>query len=67
MPLILWAIGIAAAILIGRALLRQARRINSELHRAAAGSKERDEPTALPTLERDPVSGIYRPKSRTRA
>jgi hypothetical protein len=56
-PLILWAIGAVGAAIAGRWLYREGRRINAELH-----PDERVDETPLRTLERDPQTGIYRPK-----
>jgi hypothetical protein len=56
-PLILWAAGIIGAAVIGRVLYREARRINAKLHPESRA----EEPPAR-TLERDPKTGVYRPK-----
>jgi hypothetical protein len=56
-PLILWVIGIAGAAVAGRWVYREGRRINAELH---PQQHVDDVPTG--TLERDPRTGIYRPK-----
>ena len=59
-PLILWALGVAGAAITGRWLYKESRRINAELHP--------DEPQPVNDrergrkLERDPHTGIYRPK-----
>jgi len=57
-PLILWALGAAGAAIAGRWLYREARRINAELH------PEQQHPAEEPVrrLERDPQTGVYRPK-----
>ena len=56
-PLILWALGAVGAAVAGRWLYRESQRINAELH---------PEPPVdeLPArkLERDPATGVYRPK-----
>jgi hypothetical protein len=56
-PLILWALGAVGAAVAGRWLYREAQRINAELH----PEQPVDE---LPAhkLERDPATGVYRPK-----
>ena len=56
-PLILWALGVAAAAVLGRVLYRESQRINAELHPEPANEHQ-----SAPTLERDPLTGIYRPK-----
>ena len=57
-PLIVWALGVIGAVALARLIAREARRINAELHpRAPMPGKDE----AIP-LERDPVTGVYRPK-----
>jgi hypothetical protein len=61
-PLIVWALGLVGAFLVGRWIANEARRRSAELrarHAESAGKTERDRSR---TLERDPVTGIYRPK-----
>lgn len=58
-PLILWALGAASAAVVGRVLYRESRRINAELHPKSRPKSERD---SAPKLERDPKTGVYRPK-----
>ena len=58
-PLILWALGAAGAAIVGRVLYRESQRINSELHPEAPPTNERD---VGRKLERDPNTGVYRPK-----
>jgi hypothetical protein len=58
-PLILWALGAAAAAVLGRMLYRESQRINAELHPEPEAPNEHQ---SAPTLERDPLTGIYRPK-----
>jgi hypothetical protein len=58
-PLILWILGATGAALAGRWLYRESRRVNAELH---PEQKPVDEPQAVPRLERDPNTGVYRPK-----
>ncbi len=60
-PVILWALGAIGATLAAKLLARQARRINAELH------PDETQPVDLghvkvQKLERDPKTGIYRPK-----
>jgi hypothetical protein len=57
-PLIVWALGVVGAVALARLIVREARRINAELHPAAPASGDRDPVT----LERDPATGVYRPK-----
>jgi hypothetical protein len=58
-PLILWALGAASAAIVGRVLYRESLRINAELHPEPRPRSERD---AARKLERDPKTGVYRPK-----
>ena len=58
-PLIVWALGVVGAVALARLIVREARRINAELHPAAPASGDQD---AAVTLERDPATGVYRPK-----
>jgi len=59
-PLILWILGVAGAAIVGRVLYRESQRINAELHpepQPAGGERARAH-----KLERDPKTGVYRPK-----
>jgi len=55
-PLIVWALGAVGAVALGRLVVRQARRIQAQLHAHAPAADE------AVTLERDPKTGVYRPK-----
>jgi hypothetical protein len=57
-PLIVWALGVVGAMAVARLIVREARRINAELHPAAPPPAD----GAPVTLERDPKTGVYRPK-----
>ena len=61
-PLIVWALGALGAILIGRWIANEARRRNAELRARQAEGVGRGEREQARTLERDPATGIYRPK-----
>ena len=56
-PLILWAVGLVGAAVAGRFLYRESQRINGELYPEA-----QPEETPPQGLQRDPKSGVYRPK-----
>jgi hypothetical protein len=60
-PVIVWVIGMLAAVWIGRQIAREWRRLHAEL-RAKREPHERAGRDEMRTLERDPVTGIYRPK-----
>jgi hypothetical protein len=63
-PVIAWTLAAIGAVAVSKVLAREWRRVNAELdaqeqasERSQAGA--RDE---LPTLRRDPASGVYRPQ-----
>jgi hypothetical protein len=57
-PLIVWALGVVGAVALARVIAREARRINAVLHpRAPVPGKDE-----AVRLERDPQTGVYRPK-----
>ena len=60
-PVILWALGAVGAAVAGRWLFREARRVNAELHPNEQPTPV-DERTSARKLERDPRTGVYRPK-----
>ena len=57
-PLIAWAIGAVGAAFAGRWLYKESRRINAELHPEQMPQSEIE----MGKLERDPKTGVYRPK-----
>ena len=59
-PVILWMLGAVGAVAAGRWLYREAQRINAELH--PERSAPVDERASVRKLERDPRTGVYRPK-----
>jgi hypothetical protein len=59
-PLIFWTVGALGATVMTRWLIKETRRINSELDRVKAATA--DTPADRPVLTRDPKTGIYRPK-----
>ncbi|HMA73729.1 MAG TPA: hypothetical protein VKP67_19935 [Xanthobacteraceae bacterium] len=60
-PVIAWTLAAVGAVAISKVLVREWRRVNAELdaQERAAEVVARDE---LPTLRRDPHSGVYRPE-----
>jgi hypothetical protein len=60
-PLILWALGAIGAAVAGRWVYREAQRVNTVLH-PEEEPQPVDERGAMPKLERDPNTGVYRPK-----
>jgi len=61
-PLIVWAFGAIGAAVVARWLVRQARRGNAGLDGQESGAADTLEREGVPTLKRDPVTGIYHPK-----
>ena len=59
-PVILWTLGALGAAALAKMLAREWRRVNNELHSREPAPQEvvRDK---MPTLKRDPHSGVYRP------
>ena len=58
-PVILVALGVIGAAAAARWLYRESLRINAELHPVKAESVTEHEPVRL---ERDPKTGVYRPR-----
>jgi hypothetical protein len=56
-PLILWAAGIIGTAIVSRVLYREAKRVNTVLHPERPAEKP-----PVRSLERDPKTGVYRPK-----
>ena len=59
-PLIIWALGAVGAIALVRLVAREARRINAELHPQRPATVDNDDDAV--SLERDPKTGVYRPR-----
>jgi hypothetical protein len=59
-PLIIWALGAVGAVALVRLLAREARRVNAELHPQQPATVDND--AGAVHLERDPNTGVYRPK-----
>lgn len=58
-PIILWSMGTVGALAFGKVLLREVRRVNAQLD-AIRGDGKVERP--VERLERDPQSGVYRPR-----
>jgi hypothetical protein len=60
-PVIAWTLAAIGAVAVSKVLAREWRRVNAELDakERVTQAVARDE---LPTLRRDPVSGVYRPQ-----
>jgi len=61
-PLIVWALGTLGAIVAGRWIASEARRRTAELRARETEGVPGAGPDAGRTLERDPVTGVYRPR-----
>jgi len=60
-PLVIWALGAVGAAALARFVRNEWQRVNAELHpREKAAAADRSDRERLPTLKRDPVTGIYR-------
>ena len=60
-PVILWVLGAVGAAVLAKWLAKEARRVNEELE--AVKRRSTPEPRARhQSLERDPETGVYRPK-----
>jgi hypothetical protein len=58
-PLVIWAIGVVGAATLARFVKSEWQRVNAEVHpRETAG--DRVDRKRLPTLRRDPKTGVYR-------
>jgi hypothetical protein len=57
-PLIAWALGTLGAAVAAKTLVKEWRRVNAHLHPDEPVTQTREQ---VPTLRRDPNSGIYRP------
>ncbi len=60
-PVIVWTIGAIGATLIARLVAREWRRANADLERMRTVPVSKGERDRLPTLRRDPRTGVYRP------
>ena len=59
-PVILWALGAVGVAVVAKWLVKEAHRVNSELDAVKAGPS--GESAKHQSLERDPQTGVYRPK-----
>lgn len=60
-PLVIWALGAVGAAALAKFVQHEWQRVNAELHpRKTARPSDRFDRDGLPTLKRDPRTGIYR-------
>jgi hypothetical protein len=60
-PVFGWTAGLVAAVALTRVLIKEWRRVNEVLHPRKVATNDRVRRDAIPTLRRDPRTGIYRP------
>ena len=60
-PLIAWTLGAIGAVVLVKLIGREWQRINGELDEANPLRVSDPERAALPRLQRDPSTGVYRP------
>jgi hypothetical protein len=60
-PVIAGTLGAAAAVFLAKLVGREWQRINAELDRARSVRVTDPERAAMPKLQRDPTTGIYKP------
>jgi hypothetical protein len=56
-PLVIWAIGVVGAAALARFVKSEWQRVNAELHPREGDRVDR---RRIPTLRRDPKTGVYR-------
>jgi hypothetical protein len=59
-PVIAWSLGAVGAVFMSKLLAKEWRRVNDELD-AQARAAEQMRPQEIPTLRRDPQTGVYGP------
>jgi len=65
---VVWIVGAVGVAVLAKWLMREGRRVNAELDAARARAAAKAQPTAKAkatgstNLERDPQTGVYRPK-----
>jgi hypothetical protein len=60
-PVIAWTLGAVGAMFMSKLLIREWQRVNAELD-ARQHAAEPIRPQQIPTLRRDPATGVYRPE-----
>jgi hypothetical protein len=64
-PVIAWTLAAVSAVAVSKVLAREWRRVNAELDSQERANQRASQAVArerLPKLQRDPVSGVYRPE-----
>jgi hypothetical protein len=60
-PVMIWTIGAVGAAIIARLIVKEWQRTQDELLRARTAPVPASQREAIPRLQRDPVTGVYRP------
>jgi hypothetical protein len=60
-PMVVWALGALGAAVVAKVVAKEWRRVNEHLHPGEPVT-ETSAPDRIPTLRRDPSSGVYRPE-----
>jgi hypothetical protein len=60
-PLIAWTLGALGAMVLVKLIGREWQRVNAELDRDRTVRVNDPERAAMPTLQRDPSTGVYKP------
>ena len=61
-PLFVWALGALGAAAAAKVAVTEWRRVNAELDKAEDGAELSPEPVTASELQRDPETGVYRPR-----
>lgn len=61
-PAIAAVLSVVGAVALGRFIAKEWRRINDELDATPTATAEAIDRSRLPTLRRDPRTGVYRPE-----
>jgi hypothetical protein len=59
-PALIWTLGAIGAAVLARLAVKEWQRVNAELDEPQRVPVNESERTALPTLRRDPATGVYR-------
>lgn len=60
-PVLIWAIGTIGAAVVAKFATQEWRGVNADRDRRRAAPVTKAEHGPLPTLRRDPTTGVYRP------
>jgi hypothetical protein len=60
-PLVVWTLGAIGGVFLVKLVSREWQRVNAELDRARPVRVTDPERARLPTLQRDPSTGVYKP------